>query len=46
MGEVIERKRNGQGIQLYFNDRVYEGEWSIDKRHGRGYERFSNGNIY
>jgi hypothetical protein len=23
---------------------VYEGDWADDKRHGKGYERFSNGN--
>ena len=26
--------------------RVYEGEWHYDKRNGRGYERFKNGNKY
>ena len=31
---------------VYQNGRVYEGEWVDDRRHGRGYERFSNGNIY
>lgn len=45
-GELIERKRNGQGVILYHNGRVYEGEWLTDKRHGKGYERFTNGNIY
>lgn len=31
---------------MYANDRRYEGEWENDLRHGRGYERHSNGNIY
>jgi len=25
---------------------VYEGSWLNDKRDGRGFERFSNGNLY
>jgi hypothetical protein len=30
----------------YMSERVYEGEWDEDYRHGRGYERYPNGNIY
>jgi hypothetical protein len=26
--------------------RVYEGYWKNDLRHGEGYERFKNGNVY
>jgi hypothetical protein len=30
----------------YKKNRVYEGEWMNDVRHGKGYERYSNGNKY
>ena len=40
------KQRVGYGIIVYDNNRHYEGSWSEDKRHGRGYEKFSNGNIY
>lgn len=29
---------------MYKSGRVYEGEWCNNKRHGRGYDKFSNGN--
>ena len=38
--------RNGKGIMIYSNGRVFEGEWMNDKRNGNGYERYSNGNRY
>ena len=38
--------RDGLGICVYNSQRVYEGNWVNDKREGRGYERFSNGNVY
>jgi hypothetical protein len=31
---------------VYDSGRLYEGEWSKDAREGRGYERYSNRNIY
>jgi len=31
-------RRDGIGIMVYNNGRVYEGYWSNDKRHGEGYE--------
>ena len=40
------RKREGLGVLVYQNGRVYEGEWIENKRHGRGYELFSTGNSY
>ena len=43
-GEIVNGLREGQGICVYEIGRVYEGAWSDDKRHGKGYERFSNGN--
>ena len=43
-GEVVDGLRQGQGICIYEIGRVYEGEWFDDRRHGKGYERFSNGN--
>ena len=30
----------------YKSGRLYEGEWLNDVRSGKGYERYSNGNIY
>ena len=39
-------KRHGKGVIVYKNGRVYEGEWLNDKRQGRGFERFANGNTY
>ena len=39
-GELRERKRDGKGVIVYHNGRVYEGEWVADKRQGRGFERF------
>ena len=29
--------RQGKGVMKYHKDRVYEGEWEEDQRHGRGY---------
>lgn len=48
IGEVDPEKndRSGNGICIYLNERYYEGSWKKDKRHGKGYEKFSNGNIY
>ena len=45
-GILVERKREGVGIVIYSNGRVYEGEWHSDKRNGRGYEVFSNNSTY
>jgi len=30
---------------VYATGRAYEGFWVHDKRHGRGYEKFSNGDV-
>ena len=38
--------REGRGVITYNSTRVYEGHWTLDKRDGLGFERFSNGNIY
>ena len=47
LGEVNEEGgRHGKGLMIYTNQRRYEGEWDKDLRHGRGYERHPNGNIY
>lgn len=43
-GEIVDKQRHGLGVCTYDNGRVYEGSWLMDKRHGKGYERFSNGN--
>jgi hypothetical protein len=39
-------EREGLGIMLYFNKRMYEGSWLGDLRQGQGREIFSNGNTY
>lgn len=31
---------------LYASGRVYEGFWNCDRRHGKGFERFKNGDVY
>ena len=31
---------------LYKTGRIYEGEWLNDLRHGKGYEKYHNGNVY
>lgn len=36
-GEIVNGKRHGQGIMIYNNDRVYEGHWENDYKHGTGY---------
>ena len=36
-GEIVNLKRHGQGIMVYNSDRVYEGHWENDFKHGRGY---------
>ncbi len=30
----------------YSNGRLYEGEFHNDDRHGKGFERYKNGNTY
>lgn len=45
-GEYLEGHRDGKGIMLYYNGQKYEGNWKADKRHGFGYEFFSNGSTY
>jgi hypothetical protein len=45
-GETQESKRHGQGVLLYANGRVYEGNWSANLRNGKGFEKFSNGSTY
>ena len=33
-GNIVDSKRQGKGVCVYETGRVYEGEWSKDKRHG------------
>jgi hypothetical protein len=40
------RKRQGKGVCINNNGRVYEGDWEKDKRAGHGYEFYPNGNFY
>jgi len=30
----------------YESGRYYDGNWENDRRHGKGFERYSNGNVY
>ena len=41
-----DRQREGLGVLVYLSGRVYEGEWSKNRRSGRGYELFASGNYY
>jgi hypothetical protein len=45
-GQLLNGKRNGNGVMFYKKNRVYEGGWLADVRHGIGYERYSNNNKY
>jgi len=46
-GEINKkRKRHGKGVIVYDTGRIYEGDWGTDKREGRGFELFSNGNTF
>ena len=46
-GEInTNKKREGCGVVVYENGRIYEGSWKADKRHGRGFELFANGNTF
>lgn len=45
-GEFHKAQRNGLGIMIYTNGRVYEGEWNDNYKHGKGYEKFNNGAVY
>lgn len=38
--------RQGQGVMRYRSGRVFEGDWDDDVRHGRGFEKYVNGNTY
>ena len=45
-GEILNEKREGQGIIKYKSGRVYEGHWKNGLRHGEGEEIFSNLNRF
>ena len=38
-GEIVDGKRTGKGVMIYKSGRIYEGDWVVDQRTGRGYER-------
>ena len=41
------KMRHGLGIMVYSeNQRRYEGLWLKDRRHGKGMEVYSNGDVY
>jgi hypothetical protein len=37
LGEIRDNKRNGWGLMIYANGRVYEGTWKDNYKHGKGY---------
>ena len=41
-GLVSDQKRNGGGIMVYGNGRIYEGQWLDNLRHGLGFEKYLN----
>ena len=43
-GEIVNGKRQGKGVMRYRNARIYEGDWEADLRHGKGFEKYPNGN--
>ena len=36
LGAFVEGKRHGQGVYLYVNGDVFQGEWENDVKHGSG----------
>ena len=45
-GELYNQKKNGMGILIYKNGRIFEGFWMNDLKHGNGFEFYNNGNTY
>ena len=47
-GQISEAngKRDGYGVLIYNDGRVFEGFWVNDRRDGIGYETYKNGNFY
>jgi len=39
-GQLKDKKRNGKGIIVYSNGRIYEGNWKNDARDGEGFEMY------
>ena len=47
VGQVNEKDlRDGLGVMIYKNGRIYEGNWKDDQREGKGLEKYSNNNKY
>ena len=40
---ILDSQRSGRGRFAYNNGEVYEGEWRLGKREGKGYFKFSSG---
>ncbi|CAD8121411.1 unnamed protein product [Paramecium sonneborni] len=45
-GQLINGKKNGLGVILSNNGRIYEGQFENDRKHGQGYERFPDKTSY
>lgn len=43
---MLNKKRHGKGVMVYFNSRLYEGSWQNDCKFGKGLEIYPNGNLY
>ena len=41
LGQIQQNMKNGLGVLLYTNGRIYEGEFESNKKHGKGFEWFS-----
>lgn len=39
-GEIVNGKRQGIGLIIHNNNKVYEGQWEVDLKHGQGFEQF------
>ena len=45
-GELRSNAKEGLGVMLYQDGKVYEGQWKADKKEGQGAERLANTALY
>lgn len=45
-GDIINDSRQGKGIIINKQGRVYEGDWMNNLKHGYGYEKFPSGSYF
>ena len=46
IGDWFEDFRDGFGVMVYSDTKIYEGEWVKDQRHGWGRMSYSDGSYY